>query len=291
MKWPESNSEQIMNVELPHGLQQMIIGWNELRSKGVRSLPLKLVASVYLAGISIAEVLTTFSTPQVGLVLHALLFMLMLAHAALLIKRKEQIFLFSLSLAPLIRLMSLSMPLASFPFVYWYAIVGAPLFLATFVAIRLAKLNPGQLGLNFGSIPLQLLIGVSGIALGLAEFFLLRPTPLIQNLHIKNLWLPALILLVFTGFLEELIFRGLMQWAAIHSLGRFGFVFVSLIFAALHIGYQSLPDVFFVFLAAIYFAYVVKRTGSLFGVSLAHGLTNITLFLILPFIFGASGAG
>jgi hypothetical protein len=273
-----------MNVGLTNKVRRLIDNWSEPRTRGIRSIPIRWVAVLYLAGIVLAEILTTFSTPQVGLALHALLFMLLLVHAAMLDRRKEQAFLLSLSLAPLIRLLSLSMPLTGFPFVYWYMIIGIPLFLASIITIRVSGLNASTLGLNFGSLPVQLLVGASGVLLGFVEYLILRPAPIIPEFSLQAFWLPALILLVFTGFLEELIFRGLMQYTALRCLGRLGLIFVSLVFAALHIGYRSLPDVVFVFLAATFFALVVRRTGSLLGVSLAHGLTNITLFLIFPLV-------
>jgi membrane protease YdiL (CAAX protease family) len=34
------------------------------------------------------------------------------------------------------------------------------------------------------------------------------------------------------------------------------------------------------------FALVAGRTGSIWGVSLAHGLTNVVLFLVAPFVLG-----
>jgi membrane protease YdiL (CAAX protease family) len=35
---------------------------------------------------------------------------------------------------------------------------------------------------------------------------------------------------------------------------------------------------------AMFFAGVVKRTGSLLGVALAHGITNVMLFTVIPFL-------
>ena len=60
-------------------------------------------------------------------------------------------------------------------------------------------------------------------------------------------------------------------------------VYVSTLFAIMHMGVHSWLDVAFVFGVAMFFAGVVKRTGSLFGVSLAHGITNVILFLVIPF--------
>ena len=68
------------------------------------------------------------------------------------------------------------------------------------------------------------------------------------------------------------------------AVGVPGLVYVSALFAVLHIGHLSVADVMFVFLVGLVFASLVRRTGSLFGVTLAHGATNIGLFLVFPFL-------
>jgi membrane protease YdiL (CAAX protease family) len=133
-------------------------------------------------------------------------------------------------------------------------------------------------------LPLQIAVALTGVALGYLEYKILKPQPLVETFSLQAIWLPALILLVFTGFLEELIFRGLMQRASLPTIGRLGLVYVSLLFGVLHIGYRSLADLVFVFLVGLFFSLIVERTRSIFGVTLAHGLTNITLFLIFPFL-------
>jgi len=35
---------------------------------------------------------------------------------------------------------------------------------------------------------------------------------------------------------------------------------------------------------ALFFGYSVHKTGSILGVTLSHGLTNIGLFLVFPFL-------
>jgi high-affinity Fe2+/Pb2+ permease len=52
----------------------------------------------------------------------------------------------------------------------------------------------------------------------------------------------------------------------------------------LHIGYLSVVDVVFVTLVGLVFAYIVMWGRSLLGVTLAHGLTNTTLFVIMPYL-------
>jgi hypothetical protein len=58
------------------------------------------------------------------------------------------------------------------------------------------------------------------------------------------------------------------------------------VFAVLHLGYKSALDMLFVFGVAIGFGLLTLYTGSILGSTLAHGLTNIALFLIFPFLVG-----
>ncbi len=67
--------------------------------------------------------------------------------------------------------------------------------------------------------------------------------------------------------------------------GWWGIIYVSLLFAVLHMGFLSWIDVIFVFAVALFFGWVVKKAGSLFGVTLSHGITNILLYLVVPFFF------
>ncbi len=119
------------------------------------------------------------------------------------------------------------------------------------------------------------------------EYWILRPEPLVPAFEWTALVWPAFILLISTGLLEEMIFRGLLQRAAIDVLGLWGIGYVAILFAVLHTGYQSLLDVLFVLAAVgLFFGWIVYRTRSLLGVTLAHGLTNIVLFLVMPFVLG-----
>ncbi len=71
-----------------------------------------LIALAYLAAIAVAEILTVFAPPRVGLVAHSAVLLVVLIHAARVDGKKEQAFLVSLAFAPLIRILSLSLPLA-----------------------------------------------------------------------------------------------------------------------------------------------------------------------------------
>ena len=244
------------------------------------------IALAYLAAIAVAEIVVTFAQPRVGVVAHGLLLLLILVHAARVESQVERAFLVSLAFAPLIRLLSLSLPLAELPIMYWYLITSIPLFAAALIAAPTLGFAWKDLGLNLRRWGLQLAIGLSGLAFGILEYYILRPDPLVATLTWRSFWLPALILLVSTGLLEEMIFRGLLQRTSIDLLSLWGIGYVAVLFAVLHIGYRSLLDVVFVLAVGLFFGWIVHRTRSLLGVTLSHGLTNIVLFLVMPFLHG-----
>jgi membrane protease YdiL (CAAX protease family) len=240
-------------------------------------------AIIYLLAITAAEIITVAIKPVWGIVFHILILVVLLLHAALVSKDTLQKFLLSLALVPLIRVISLSVPLASIPQVWWYPIVYAPLLVAAFVVARLCGYRREQIGLAFKRIGIQLAVALTGLLFGGVEYFVLRGEAEASGQVLQETWLlAALFLFVCTGFVEELIFRGVMQRSAEGMFGWWGIIYVSLLFAILHLIHNSWMDVVLVFAIALFFGWVVKKTGSLLGVTLSHGLANIALYLIIP---------
>ena len=254
------------------------------------SLP--VVAAITLAAFSVAEVVTVYTNPFIGIALHAITLSALLITSALggqteaAREHPRSRLLHSLALVPLIRIVSLTMPLGRFDEMYWFLAAGLPVFGAAIVIMISLGLRPRDIGLRIGrpALGLHLLVIPFGLVLGLAEYHILQPDPLIDELTLSQFVAPALILMFATGFLEEFIFRGILQRTAMAALGPFAILYVSTIFAILHIGYRSGTDFLFVFLIALLYGWVVRRTGSIIGVSVSHGITNITLFLLVPFI-------
>jgi membrane protease YdiL (CAAX protease family) len=245
-----------------------------------------VIPTVILLVLTVAEFVTAAFDPRIGLAAHAALLALLVVKGAQEPDSAKRELYWTLTLAPIIRIGSLSLPLGNLPLVTWYPLIGVPIFAAAFVAAHRLGYTRAQIGLTVDSakLPWQLALVPLGFVLGIGEYLIFRPVPMAERFTFADIILPALILLVFTGFEEELIFRGLMQRAALRSLGRWGLVYVSAVFAVLHIGYLSVLDVVFVFLVGLLFALFVLRTRTLLGVTLAHGAVNITLFLILPFV-------
>jgi membrane protease YdiL (CAAX protease family) len=248
-----------------------------------------LILPVYVVAIVAAETVTAFVDARWGVGFHAAILWGLLLHFSWAEKSSEAGLLLALCLAPLIRILSLGMPLEDVALVYWFLIVSVPMIVAALLVARIVGLSRFELGLTVSAVPGQLLIGAMGLGLGIAEYFILKPDPLIDELTWRQAWWPALILLFATGFGEELVFRGVIQSASTRAVGNAGIVYVAIVFAALHIGYQSALDVAFVFFVALFFGWAVARTRSLLGVTLGHGMANVVLYLIAPFMSFAVG--
>lgn len=245
-----------------------------------------VVPMAVLLVLTVAEFVTAAIDARLGLPIHAgLLAALVMLGARSRDSAMRELY-WSLTLAPIIRIGSLAMPLSRLPLIAWYPVIGLPIFTATFVVARKLGYRPTQVGLTMDPADTlrQLSIIPVGMLLGLGEYLIFSPAPLAARFTLADIWLPAVILTIFTGLEEELIFRGVMQRAALRALGRWGLIYISLVFMVLHIGYLSLLDLVFVFLVGLLFSLFALRTRSLFGVTLAHGAINIGLFLIFPYL-------
>ncbi len=245
-------------------------------------------AIAYLAAITAAELVTAVLDPMLGILCHVVIMGSLLIHSAIARTTEDRNFLLSMAIAPVIRIVSLGMPLGVFRQEWWYLLTSIPLFATAFVIVRTIPLQRRQIAIQLPAWrdwPLTLIVVASGALLGLMEFLILRPEPLTDSLSLTAIALPAAILMVCTGVIEELIFRGILQTTGTKAFGTWrGIVYVSLLFGALHIGHLSVVDVVFVTAVALYFAVIVHRTRSLLGVSIAHGITNFMLFVVLPLL-------
>ncbi len=268
----------------------------------------------YLAAVIVAEVLiaipagpTGVERPyqSVGLGLHILLvFTLMFGSVVMEARdRTMALVLVATSLASLVRVFSLAVPRYNFlglqglpnpetnalNTIPWLALVSIPLLVSTAAVAYVQGLRPKDLGLRFGrwsDVPIQTAIALTGVPLGVIEFEILKPGAWIPELALAPLVVGGFVIFLATGLSEELIFRGLLLKRAIEGLGDAGgLLFVTAIFASLHIFFLSAIDMVFVFSVGLFYGYVVMKTKNLWGAIFSHSLGNVVLYLVAPFVF------
>lgn len=280
---PSEDTKSVVKTEA--AVRPQLRGMVETVAQLRRSWVLEIM--IYLAAIVAAEVVTVFFQPLAGVIAHVGVLATVILRSAHTTDKLQRQLVLSLALVPLVRVISLSVPLMDIPQTWWYPVIYAPLLVSAVAVMRALGFSRKDVGLTLRgrSLPLQVAVVASGFGFGVVEYFILRPEAWIAEFTLVEIWQPALLLGITTGFVEEFIFRGVLQRSAWERWGWRGLIYVSVLFAVLHIGFLSWVDVLFVFGVAVYFAWVVKKTGSLFGVTLAHALTNITLYMIAPFLF------
>src|SRR2546428_475098 len=107
----------------------------------------------------------------------------------------------------------------------------------------------------------------------------------IAQLTFSSLVLGGIVIFFATGFSEELIFRAILLKRAVEGLGtRGGLLYVTAIFASLHIFFLNGVDLVFVFAVGLFYGLIVLKTRNLWGVILSHSLGNVILYLVAPFL-------
>ena len=251
---------------------------------------LSIICAAYLLLVTCAEVLTIYN-PKAGIALHAVILFALLLHSGMESDKDKNLstFLMALVLAPLIRILSLSMPSVHFSKISAFLLISIPVFVAIFTCMWVQGLRAKDIGLYLPKLkrtPIEAGVILLAIPIGIVEYLILKPAPLPGlGPGAANFIAASLIFIACTGFLEELAFRGLLQYNAIKLMNKWwGIVFVSTIFGVLHVGNLALLDCVLAFSVGFIYSVVREKTGSIYGISISHGVINIILFLIAPTI-------
>jgi membrane protease YdiL (CAAX protease family) len=131
------------------------------------------------------------------------------------------------------------------------------------------------------------LMGIAiGIPIGTAEYLILHPAPAFPTFEFKYLLRDLVYMVGFVGLGEELLFRGLVQRDLTKALGwKWGVILASLMFAVMHLTWRSIPELMFVFFAGLVLGYLYYRTKSLVMPIVTHGIGNVMLVSVMPYLF------
>jgi len=189
-----------------------------------------------------------------------------------------------LMLLPLFRLLNVAMPVFFDLTLYTYPMVYAPMFIPIYFLVKDRFLGGAEAGLTFKGFLFYLPLAISvGFALGWGEYNVIHPQLLTPGANIKDVLILILTMIFFVGIVEEFIFRSALQTVLEERLGSItGLLLASVIFGFMHSGYQMPLELLYVSFAGVVFGLLFWLTKSLPVISLAHGVTNISLFLVVP---------
>jgi hypothetical protein len=121
---------------------------------------------------------------------------------------------------------------------------------------------------------LLLVVGVNAGMLGYLNFF---DNPFIWYLLVEQKWVLILMIPLVSGAVEEILFRGLVQSAAHPVLGDWVSLYVSLLFAGMHLMYVSWQSVALAFLLGYGLSSIVYWSRSILSVMFLHGVLNVLI--------------
>lgn len=232
------------------------------------------------------ETIFTFVSISIGVIIYLAILITLLI--AVLIKNREPYHpLYSaLAIIPLIRIISVSLPLTGIPEVFGIVSVSIPLFITGVMVAKTVGITPWVIGFRIGKLHKQLLIALLGLPLGFIQFYIIQPDIKNQLAAPKEILMWVIVLIICVGLLEEFLFRGILFNVTNILLGNNkAMFFTSLLYTALTISSKSLLNVISTFFISILFCRIFIWKESIVGISLAHGIINITVYVICPLFF------
>jgi uncharacterized protein len=187
----------------------------------------------------------------------------------------------ALAFVPLFRLFSASTPIFLENAIYSYLIAYSAMLIPIYAVLRERWFSLEEISLTGnGAIYLIPIGSIIGFILGQIERQILGPD-VAQNMGLQsNLMLLAIVILI-TGFVEEFIFRSMVQTGLEKRLGeRDGLVIAILLFGITYSTYRTLPQVGFGLFSGMVIGYLFQRFRSLPFVITIHCIANISLLFI-----------
>ena len=250
----------------------------KMNAKDITRYNLDLIFPVFL--ILLAELFIFLGKPSAAMPIHALNLILLILSSIYINNRIYP----ALMLLPLFRLLNVAMPVFFDLTLYSYSMVYAPMYIPIYFLVKDGFVGRSEAGLTIKGFLFYFPLAISvGFALGWGEYNLIHPQLLTPGANIKDVLILAVTMIFFVGIVEEFIFRSSLQTVLEERLGSIaGLLLASVIFGFMHSGYQLPQELLYVSFAGVIFGLLFWLTKSLPIIALAHGVTNISLFLVVP---------
>lgn len=251
--------------------------------QGESGQPLRLVAvGLPVVGITASELLLYVGQTRLALLGH-LLTLGFCTLGPLWLASEVPVFR-AFALVPLFRLVNLGMPVFFELTLSWLPLIYLPLVPALVLIAR----DQESITLTRIPRPLHLLVGlplaaITSLVLAEIEYSIIRPDALVSSLAWPDLLFIGVVMICVLGFVEELLFRGILQRTLQGRIGTVaGLVLASGLFGLMHSGYGIPAEIAFAGGIGLVFGVVYDWTDSILLVTVMHGLVNVFLFAVIP---------
>jgi membrane protease YdiL (CAAX protease family) len=259
-------------------------GW--YRRRGIsRADPraIRLVSGL-AASLLAAEAVTLAAGPAAGVLVQAVLLVALGGLSLWQGAGAAQRLTLSIAVLPLVRILSIAVPAAIIPIVYWYLEIGLAGLEGTLLVMRRLDLTPHDVGLRRAPVAEIMSVGIIGALLGVPAYLIAGPLDLGHGGGIVGLAIASVVVVVFVGFFEELLFRGLIQSAGTALFSRGGVVLSVGLTALMYSASLNPRYIVFAALVATLFGLVARRSGSIAAPIAGHAALALMQLVVLPII-------
>jgi membrane protease YdiL (CAAX protease family) len=215
-----------------------------------------------------------------GILLYSLILLVLLIYGAYRWEHPQR-FLVVLVIPSIIRILNFTLPLGDIAPLFAQVVISIPLILVGFVYVWLFNEDRSVFVFKRRELPAYLVMIGLGAVVGLLLYQFKQPIGLMWNSAL--LFFFFAFVLVATAFLEEWLYRGIMQTGLTRLMGRdLAGLVVSILYTTLQINHNSWMFIAVIFVFSWGLSWLRSRTYNLLYVCLIHGAANLMFFLILP---------
>ncbi len=193
----------------------------------------------------------------------------------------------AVALLPLLRMLSLTMPVPELPRLAWLVLAGAPILVAVAATARLTTIDVREMGLARVSRDL-ISLGVVGLSVPVGIVLSVLAPPVI-DLPLDSppgMAVAAAVVVSCAAIPEELVFRAVMQPLMAIAIGPVSVVVVALAFGLTYVGTGSILAVGLMTAVGLAYGLELSRSGSIWAPIIGHSLLTVTAVMAPALLAG-----
>ncbi|MCD5426006.1 MAG: CPBP family intramembrane metalloprotease [Methanosarcinaceae archaeon] len=190
----------------------------------------------------------------------------------------------SLVLLLQLRLISMIMPIFFAMTIYHHAMIYAPLFIPIYILLVHQKFTMNEIGATFKSFHIYVMAAIPiGMGLAWIGYHVIHPAYMIPDIRVPNLIIMAIIMIMFAGMAESLIFWSILQTRFEKVIGPLqGVLATSVLFGIMHSGHGNIYVIAFACFVGLIMGYIFHKTRSLPFIVSIFCINNIFLYGLFP---------
>ena len=245
----------------------------------------------YVFAIAAIELQTVWLQPKTGTLYHGMLVLIILHHYLLAREDPDRRKLLLLAAIPLLRMISMAMPVGLIPPLYRYPMVGIPLLASVGIILRETKIPWSQIGLQWPRIRKSeqvwenILIAMTGIPLGLMGYYFADPIPLVTDFGWGEVTASIMVVILYVAILEEMVFRGMLLTTLQNTFGQIGILIASILYTLMFASYHSIEGIILMGFSSLLYSWHVLESRSILAATVSHTLMIVGMLIIWPIVF------